>query len=244
MAGLYEGQHDTLPQTIPFQGNNTYLLNDLITFDRPFFVGCIDKPRRTIQKKNIPEDQYWFATYSERNNTWSQGVPENKKAKILISEDWVHNNLPKLTGQNAYKYKPLPPLLELSDAEKFRDEAGNVFEVEVRGDKTKQGIRFKWTDVCRLFEMEPTYHLSQKLDETEYDVFCCSGNPPFNGGLPDNTGGKPTSTYLTYNGLLKIIFTSRSGTAYRFQDWATNIIYAAHLGTTEQRVDAKMFCAR
>jgi len=45
------------------------------------------------------------------------------------------------------------------------------------------------------------------------------------------------STYLTYNGLLKIIFASRSGIAYRFQDWASTIIYAAHLGTTEQRVD-------
>jgi hypothetical protein len=52
-----------------------------------------------------------------------------------------------------------------------------------------------------------------------------------------NTGGKPTSTYLTYNGLLKIIFASRSGVAYRFQDWATTIVYTAHLGTTEQRID-------
>jgi len=233
MAGLYEGQHDTLPQTIPFQGNNTYLLNDLITFDRPFFVGCIDKPRRTIQKKNIPEDQYWFATYSKRADTWSQALPENKKAKILISEDWVHNNLPKLTGdQNDYKYKPLPPLLELSDSEKFRDEMGNVYEVEVRGEKTKHGIRFKWTDISRFFEME-TNNLRYTLDETEYDTFC-SAIPIHSIG---NKRGNPTSTYLTYNGLFRIIFASRSGVAYRFQDWATNIIYAAHLGTTDERID-------
>lgn len=87
MVGLHEGQQ--IPQTIPFQGHNTYLLNDLITFDRPFFVGCIDKPRTTIQKKNIPDDQYWFATYSKRTDTWSPATPENKKAKVLISEDWV-----------------------------------------------------------------------------------------------------------------------------------------------------------
>lgn len=236
MAGINEGQDDTTP--FIFEGHNVYLLNDLIKCDRSFFIGCIKNLRKTIQKKNIPEDQYWFATYSKQTDTWSPSISENCKAKILISEDWVHSNLPKFTGeQDAYKYKPLPPLLELSDAEKFRNEAGNVFEVEVRGDKTKQGIRFKWTDVCRLFEMEPTYHLSQKLDETEYYVFC-SDNPPLNGGLSEqNIGGKPTSTYLTYNGLLKIIFASRSGIAYRFQDWATDIIYAAHLGTTEERLD-------
>jgi len=236
MTGLHEGQQ--IPQTIPFQGRNTYLLNDLITFDRPFFVGCIDKPRKTIQKKNIPDDQYWFGTYSKRTDTWSSATPESRKAKVLISEDWVHNNLPKFTGnQDAYRYKPLPPLLELSEEEKFRDDAGNVYEVEMRGEKTKDDIRFKWTDVSRLFEMETNNHLSQKLDSTEYDIFC-SGKPPFKGGLPEqNIGGQPTSTYLTYNGLLKIIFASRSGTAYRFQDWAANIIYTAHLGTTEQRVD-------
>ena len=166
------------------------------------------------------------------------GNPENCKAKILISEDWVHNNLPKITGdQTAYKYKPLPPLLELSDSEKFRDDAGNIHEVEVRGEKTKDSIRFSWSDISRLFEMPTTYHLSQKLDQTEYQMFC-SDKTPFNGVLSEqNMGGQPTSTYLTYNGLLKIIFASRSGIAYRFQDWAATIIYAAHLGTTEERVD-------
>lgn len=56
--------------------------------------------------------------------------------------------------------------LELSEDEKFRDEAGNVYDVEVRGDKTKHSIRFSWVDASRLFEMKT--HLSQVLDETEY----------------------------------------------------------------------------
>ena len=48
---------------------------------------------KIIQKKNIPKDQYWFATYNKRNDTWSPTTPENKKAKILISKEWVHNNM-------------------------------------------------------------------------------------------------------------------------------------------------------
>jgi len=69
-----------------------------------------------------------------------------------------------------------------------------VHQVEVRGEKTKDGIRFSWSDISRLFEMPATYHLSQKLDQ-------------------QNMGVYQASTYLTYNGLLKIIFASRSGTA-------------------------------
>ena len=99
MAGIAHsdpGAQDDLPSFI-FEGHSVYLLNDLISFDRPFFVGCIREPRKTIQKKNIPDDQYWLATYSKRTDTWSHAIPENKKAKVLISEEWVHSNLPKLT---------------------------------------------------------------------------------------------------------------------------------------------------
>jgi hypothetical protein len=52
-----------------------------------------------------------------------------------------------------YQYKPLPPLIELNDSEKFRDDQDNVHEVEVRGKKTKEDIRFKCKDVGRVFEI-------------------------------------------------------------------------------------------
>jgi prophage antirepressor-like protein len=236
MAGLTEGQH--IPNTIPFQGSNVYLLTDLITFDRPFFVGCIREPRKTIQKKNIPAHQYWFATHSKRTNTWALAIPENCKAKILISEEWVHNNIPRLTGnQDAYKYKPLPPLLELNEDEKFRDIEGNVHEVEVRGVRSREGIRFSCRDVARVFEMEVEHNIQRFLDNSEYEVFCSDGPLLKRGPSEQNMAAYQASTYITYNGLLKIIFASRSGTAYRFQDWATTIVYTAHLGTTEQRID-------
>ena len=74
--------------------------------------------------------------------------------------------------------------------------------------------------------------------EVGWPPIFCSDKTPFNGGPSEqNMGVYQASTYLTYNGLLKIIFASRSGIAYRFQDWAATIIYAAHLGTTEERVD-------
>ena len=183
------------------------MLNDLIIFDRPFFIGCIDKPRKTVEKKNIPDDQYWYATYSKRNDTWSSAIHKNNKAKILISEEWVHSNLPKFTGdEDAYKHKPLPPLLELSEEEKFRDNDGKVYEVEVRGEKTKQSIRFSWTDVSKMLEMK-TNDLRYTIDKTEYEIF-------YSDALEHNK----SSIYLSHNGLLEIIFVSRSKVAHQFKE--------------------------
>lgn len=164
---------------------------------------------------------------------------ENKRAKLLIHEDWARSNLPKFTGdQTKYKYKPLPPVIELSEEEKFRDDDGNVFEVEVRGTRSKDGIRFKLTDIQRVFEMEDLYsHIQRMVDRNEYEIFCSSSTTQLAVLLEQNIGGKSTSIFISYNGLLKVIFASRSGTAYRFQDWATGVIYTAHLGTEEERFD-------
>ena len=52
------------------------------------------------------------------------------------------------------------------------------------------------------------------------DIFCSDKHPHI---FDENMAAHQASTYLTYNGLLKIIFASRSGTAYRFQDWASSV---------------------
>jgi hypothetical protein len=53
-----------------------------------------------------------------------------------------------------------------------------------------------------MFEMESIdHHINRMLDSSDYEIFC-SDNPTQLVGLSEqNTGGKPTSTYLTYNGL-------------------------------------------
>lgn len=214
-------------EPIYFNKNKVYLLNDLITFDRPYFVGCIRKPRDVIQKKGIPEDSYCFATYSKKYNKWSLSNSNVDKARILIKEEWVHNNLPKFTG-NDYKYKPLPNILKLEDHEKFRDVEGNVHEVEVRGEKTKDGIRFKCKDIARIFEMDSLKtHVNRMLEKSEYEIFFCSSEK----------GGNPFSIYLLPGGLYKIIFSSRSGVAHKFQNWAVNILTTAHIGTPDERIN-------
>jgi len=252
------------PQTILFQGENVYILKELIEYDRAFFVGCIKNPRSAIVNKNIPSDQYWYASYSKRTNIWSLSHAGATKANLLISEKWVHENVPKYTGNfDVYKYKPLPQLLLLTEEEKFRDFEGNIYEVQVRGEKTKEAIRFKCYDILELFKMKND-NIRHSLDKTDYEVFAnscddivkvcsdgsvfktepseqslvCSDASDVNNHDIINRRDRQAVMFLTYNGLLKTIFSSRSNVAYRFQDWATNIIYAAQFGTTPERIDA------
>jgi len=50
----------------------------------------------------------------------------------------------------------------------------NVYEVEVRGDKSEIGIRFKCEDICNIFGMAMlNTHISRMLKSTEYG---CSPN--------------------------------------------------------------------
>ena len=41
--------------------------------------------------------------------------------------------------------------------------------------------------------------------------------------------------FLTYNGMLKVLFSSRSGNAEKFQDWASKILFTIQLGSVEQK---------
>ena len=138
-----------------------------------------------MQKKDIPH-KYWFAAYNKRTDAWSPAIPENRKARVLISQEWAENNLPKFTdNQDGYKYKPLPPLL-----------TGDVheMEVEVRGELTREGIRFKCKDVARLFDMPSLEkNISKLLESSFYEVFY--------------TEGSTRVAYFTYHGIIKVIST-------------------------------------
>lgn len=47
----------------------------------------------------------------------------------------------------------VPPLLQLKDEEKFKDENGNMIEIETRGTKTFDGIFFYGKDVEKMLNI-------------------------------------------------------------------------------------------
>jgi hypothetical protein len=220
-----------------------YDLDDLILYDKAYFYGCLKRKRDVLTKRNIFDNDYFYAKITK--NGWQESNENYSRSKILLKSDWVKSNVTKFVDMyGGNKTKPVlreaPPLLELEEHEKFRDEDGNVYEVEVRGVREEDKIYFRGRDIEKLFEMERlidivkqenTYTLVQ-----DYEMFLLVQNTySLCFGSVEIKSVK--RTFFTYNGLLKVIFRSNSGTAYRFRKWATKIVYTAHLGTEEQRFE-------
>jgi len=227
-----------------------YNLEDLIQYDQAYFYGCLKRKRDVLTKRNISSDDYFYAKITK--NGWEESISAYSRAKILLKVDWVKSNVTKfldLHGRSKDKsiegrhvLREAPPILELEEHEKFRDDTGNTFEVEVRGVREEDKIYFRGKDVERVFEMENLVHDIKKEQQTvykikeDYEIFMMSQKGK---GSPSGTSEQKVTkrTFLTYNGLLKVIFRSNSGTGKRFRKWATKIIYTAHLGTDEQRFE-------
>ena len=128
-----------------------------------------------------------------------------------------------------------PPILELTDEEKFHDTDGNIIEIETRGEKERNKILFKVKDVMNAFDM-------QKLDDTLQDI---RNNYKKNIHykkyyirIPPVENRKITikkRLYLTYKGLLRVLFASNNKQADKFQDWAEEKLFTIQMG----RKDAK-----
>jgi hypothetical protein len=218
--------------------------------------------RDAITKKQIPQEHYFYAKITK--NGWSESNSNYSRAKILVTEDWAKANVTKFVEKYAAKtsspislsgprpstsrivkvvkkYREAPDLLKLEEHEKFRDNEDNIFEVEVRGVRDEDKIFFKGKDIEKVFEMDNLVdNISYSYTKNEdFEIFLLAQDHTLYGlGLVEKSQPRRVqSVFFTYNGLLKVIFNSRSGVAHKFRKWATKIIYTAHLGTDEQRVE-------
>jgi hypothetical protein len=153
------------PQSFYYGECKVYNLDDLIQYDKAYFYGCLKRKRDVLIKRDISEDDYFFARITK--NGWVESNEKEFRAKILIKSEWVKTNVTKFVDKYGTTSKlnspirdvkpPLreaPPVLELEEHEKFCDDEGNVYEVEVRGVREEDKIYFKGSDVQKVFEME------------------------------------------------------------------------------------------
>ena len=150
-----------------------YANNKELLEHKPDFYNRIkSKPRAIISKYNIPNDDYIYATKNVKQNKWTIGTSDCKKAQLLISKKWVDkyyygnllntsNNKNKNVDDNAEfnveivdvinnnKYKNAPSLIKLNDDEKFKDVNGDIIDIETRGEKTESGVYFKLNDIAK-----------------------------------------------------------------------------------------------
>lgn len=136
-------------------------------------------------------------------------------------------------------YLPAPPLLELEFDEKFHDDDGNVLEIETRGERHSQKIFFRVKDIMKAFDI-PTLIQSLLHKDRGYDrgvdfiTFTVVVND-YRSKSNDQNKKPKTSLFLTYTGLLRVLFVSRNKHAEKFTAWAADKLFRIHLGTIEAK---------
>ena len=245
------------PKEISLGDVKYYNADDLRTYDSAYFHGCSRTVRKIIKKKTIDADKYVYATWSKKNG-WTkssnQAKPSNK-AKLLFLNDWVTQTIPKMmpysnervtqtipkmmpdsneSKEEQYEYPKAPDLLYLEDSEKFTDNDGNVVDIETRGVRTPTGIYFLAKDVSTAFEMTGLVKTLKDIRcnyiiGVDYKIFI-----NLNVGTSDSTE-QTKQLFVTYEGMIKILYSSRSDKAMTFRSWATETLFTVQMGSEEDK---------
>ena len=217
------------PTEITINDNKYYEADALKTYDPVYFHDCSRFIKSIIKKKNITTDNYIYATWSKK--TWKQVVSNTPKSKLLLSANWVENNIPKMSNGKKVNYEFLeaPGIIILDNSEKFRDNEGKIVEIETRGKRISNSIYFLASDVSRAFDMPnllvSIFNVNScYIKDVHYRTFIC----------PDITQAEK-KVFITYKGLLKILFCSRTGRAAEFIEWATNTLFTVQMGSKEKK---------
>ena len=231
---------------MPFKINNTeklyYNMKDLYNHKPDFFYGCTSKKRLIIKKKNIQPCEYVYANYFTKTNEWKLSDESCKKAQLLFTQSWTDRsffNIKSAIDNDVQEDEPnsvetAPSVLELNDEEKFRDCDGNIVDIEVIGEKSRNKIYFKVNDVMKVFDM-PNLDQVLRNDGTCYDI-----NIHYKSFIRVTRNNSASNSikkrlYLTYKGLLKVLFNSRTGNAEQFQDWAEDKLFTIQMGPQENK---------
>ena len=218
-----------------------------------FFVGCSATILKLIEKKGIPQDQYYFASYTTKSG-YKECSAEYKSRRLLIKADWVEKHVPGFGAASpapvkttaAIKpvvvkaYQPAPAFLHLEDSEKFIDAAGQLVDIEVRGERHWKKIWFKARDVEKMLELSDISGIVMQSTTSyeygrDYQTFSLIGCPENLRASDQKKSGNQTAMFLSYSGLVRMLITRRHPIAERFQDWAFEKLFTLQHGTQDAK---------
>ena len=216
-----------------------------------FFHGCAKTLRKIIEKKNMKNEEYTYATFGSKTNKWSLSNDTVKSAKLLLEKGWVEVNVPNFGNNNVkLDLEMAPPILELKDEEKFKDKNGKIIEIETRGIKTFDGIYFYSKDVEKMLQLvsikdvlhekttnyEVGLHYKKFIKPVEKITGLKSDKTDTSENEAVNTYTNNQQTiYLTYMGLVRMLITRRHPVAEHFQRWALQTLFTVQMGTQEEK---------
>ena len=139
-------------------------------------------------------------------------------------------------GDGNQEVENAPPLLHLDDGEKFHDADGNVIEIETRGERHEDKIYFNVKDVSVGFGM-PKLNIILTNNDSGYKRYHDYKVMFIREGLTNSESCTiKKCLFLTYEGLLRVLFVSRNKNATLFRKWATTKLFTIQMGTRDQKV--------
>jgi hypothetical protein len=223
------------PTIIKINKQKYYSADELMEYAVIFFKGC-KNARAILTKENIPEDDYKYAV--ERDDEWIESSGNSKKFdKLFLSKEWVEEHVPEY-NEKEYEIKIAPDIIELKNKEKFKDNDGNIIEIEVRGIREFDKCYFKVKDIMEGFEIKRLNEIitDKRKNGYIYDVHYKLFNIQ-NYGADVKREKKiiKKTLFLTYTGLLRVLFVSHKKTADKFIKWASETLFTIQMGTKKQK---------
>jgi len=240
--------------TTNFNGREYYLANDLKEKYPEAFRG-IKKGhiRDIVRHRVIPEEECVYATQINIM-TWKLSNKSVDKAKLFISKDWWDEHIfEKSTSSDEdptvkTKYDIAPPVIEVSDEMMFKDLNGEPISIEIRGNLIngqldEDNMYFNLDDTSKGFGIPNLYIAVINNDRDGYIE-----NEDYKKFYVKNSGGAkvindyicPTrkievKVFLTYEGLLRVLYVSRNANSRKFRKWATHILFTHQFASKEQK---------
>jgi len=178
--------------------------------------------RELIKNKKIKD----FIYVRLKENKWIITDGKSYKYdKILFKKSFI-DTIKEITDPiiTEDKYESAPDIINLDNNEKFKDDEGNILEIETRGERTVNSIYFKVKDVMIGFGMDnlitTIITINTKYKENEhYKYFNCKKEI-------NNKIKIKKELYLTYKGLLRVVHISRNNkfnkNFYIIKKWLDN----------------------
>jgi hypothetical protein len=220
-------------QIIKINKINYYKVDDIIIEYPNFKKGC-KTISDMISKHKITDDDYIYAKLTKAK--WVVADGKNKKFdKFFVTEEWFDENFGGEEELEEIKddTEDAPSIIKLKENEKFFDNDGNIVEIEVRGERDIEKCYFKLEDISKGFNIihlhEVVVDKNKKYNINEHYIYfyCVNGT--------NGKKGKIKKIFLTYEGILKVLYTSRGKNAGKFTKWASKTLFTAQLGTKAQK---------
>lgn len=245
LKDIKNNDYINIKMEIQIINNKKYYAADEIIKKAPIYSKGVKSAKELMTKKEISETKYIYARLNGDNWIKSDGS-SRKYDKIFIIKSYA-DTLEKIMKEiNGSKdicdddgIEKAPDVIDLNDNEKFKDDKGNILEIETRGERECDKIYFKVKDVAKSFDMKSLYDVLKHKDggyiKDDHYKYFISEKTFFDSKKKDKNNKVSKELFLTYNGILRVLFASRNNKTACFVKWATEKLFTLQMGTVKQK---------